>query len=207
LAKTDPVRGHLMLAFAAAVFFLIISPGPGVLSTAGVGAAYGYRNGLAYVAGLFAGSNLVAMLVISGVAATALALPWLRTTLLIASLGYLLWLAWRIASAGAQIGFIEARTPLGFWNGLALQPINPKAYVVNTTLFTGFSFMPDALWLETAIKLLIMNLIWIPLHLGWLGAGISLRRLDLGPQAQRRVNIAMALSMLVAVGLALWSQT
>ena len=196
-----------MLAVAAAVFFLIISPGPGVLSTAGVGAAYGYRNGLAYVAGLFAGSNLVAMLVISGVAATALALPWLRTTLLIASLGYLLWLAWRIASAGAQIGFIEARTPLGFWNGLALQPINPKAYVVNTTLFTGFSFMPDALWLETAIKLLIMNLIWIPLHLGWLGAGISLRRLDLGPQAQRRVNIAMALSMLVAVALALWSQT
>ena len=196
-----------MLAFAAAVFFLIISPGPGVLSTAGVGAAYGYRNGLAYVAGLFAGSNLVAMLVISGIAATALALPWLRTTLLIASLGYLLWLAWRIASAGAQIGFIEARTPLGFWNGLALQPINPKAYVVNTTLFTGFSFMPDALWLETAIKLLIMNLIWIPLHLGWLGAGISLRRLDLGPQAQHRVNIAMALSMLVAVALALWSQT
>lgn len=196
-----------MLAFAAAVFFLIISPGPGVLSTAGVGAAYGYRNGLAYVAGLFAGSNLVAMLVISGVAATALALPWLRTTLLIASLGYLLWLAWRIASAGAKIGFIEARTPLGFWNGLALQPINPKAYVVNTTLFTGFSFIPDALWLETAIKLLIMNLIWIPLHLGWLGAGISLRRLDLGPQAQRRVNIAMALSMLVAVGLALWSHT
>jgi len=196
-----------MLTFAAAVFFLIISPGPGILSTAGVGAAYGYRNGLAYVAGLFAGSNLVALLVISGVAATALALPWLRTTLLVASLGYLLWLAWRIASAGAQIGFIEARTPLGFWNGLALQPINPKAYVVNTTLFTGFSFMPDALWLETAIKLLIMNLIWIPLHLGWLGAGISIRRLDLGPQAQRRVNIAMALSMLVAVGLALWSQT
>jgi threonine/homoserine/homoserine lactone efflux protein len=196
-----------MLTFAAAVFFLIISPGPGVLSTAGVGAAYGYRNGLAYVAGLFAGSNLVALLVISGVAATALALPWLRTTLLVASLGYLLWLAWRIASAGAQIGFIEARTPLGFWNGLALQPINPKAYVVNTTLFTGFSFMPDALWLETAIKLLIMNLIWIPLHLGWLGAGISIRRLDLGPQAQRRVNIAMALSMLAAVGLALWSQT
>jgi threonine/homoserine/homoserine lactone efflux protein len=196
-----------MLAFAAAVFFLIISPGPGVLSTAGVGAAYGYRNGLAYVAGLFAGSNLVALLVISGVAATAFAMPWLRTTLLLASLGYLLWLAWRIASAGAKISFIEARKPLGFWNGLAMQPINPKAYVVSTTLFTGFSFMPDALWLETTIKLLIMNLIWVPLHLGWLGTGVSLRRLNLTPKAQHRVNIAMALSMLFAVGLALWSQT
>lgn len=196
-----------MLAFAAAVFFLIISPGPGVLSTAGVGAAYGYRNGLAYVAGLFAGSNLVALLVISGVAATAFAMPWLRTTLLLASLGYLLWLAWRIASAGAKISFIEASKPLGFWNGLAMQPINPKAYVVSTTLFTGFSFMPDALWLETAIKVLIMNLIWVPLHLGWLGTGVSLRRLNLTPKAQHRVNIAMALSMLFAVGLALWSQT
>jgi threonine/homoserine/homoserine lactone efflux protein len=196
-----------MLAFAAAVFFLIVTPGPGVLSTAGVGAAYGYRNGLAYVAGLFVGNNLVALLVISGVAATAFALPWLRTALLIASLTYLLWLAWRIASAGARIGFIKANAPLGFWNGLALQPINPKAYVVGTTLFSGFAFMPDNLLLETTIKLLIMNLIWVPLHLGWLGAGVSLRRLDLSPRTQRSVNIAMALSMLLAVGLALLSQT
>ncbi|MGB3243760.1 MAG: LysE family translocator [Sulfitobacter sp.] len=196
-----------MLAFAAAVFFLIVTPGPGVLSTAGVGAAYGFRSGLGYVAGLFVGNNLVAMLVISGVAASALALPWLRTVLLIASLAYLLWLAWRIASAGARVGFIKADSPLNFWNGLALQPINPKAYVVGTTLFSGFAFMPDNLWLETVLKLLIMNLIWVPLHLGWLGAGVSLRRLDLSARAQRIVNIAMALSMLVAVALALLSQT
>lgn len=34
-----------MLAFAAAVFFLIITPGPGVLSTAGVGSGYGVKAG------------------------------------------------------------------------------------------------------------------------------------------------------------------
>jgi len=195
-----------MLQFAAAVFFLIVTPGPGVLSTAGVGAAYGYRAGLAYVAGLFVGNNLVATLVITGVAAAAFAMPWLRSVLLIVSLAYLLWLAWRIASAGARVGFIEAQQPLGFWNGLALQPINPKAYVVSTTLFSGFAFMPENLWLETALKLFIMNLIWVPLHLGWLWAGVSLHRLDLSKPAQRRVNIAMALSMLIAVGLALLSQ-
>ena len=37
-----------MLTFAAAVFFLIVTPGPGVLSTAGVGSGYGYRPGLEY---------------------------------------------------------------------------------------------------------------------------------------------------------------
>jgi threonine/homoserine/homoserine lactone efflux protein len=32
-----------MLTFALAVFLLIITPGPGVLLLAGVGAAYGWR--------------------------------------------------------------------------------------------------------------------------------------------------------------------
>jgi threonine/homoserine/homoserine lactone efflux protein len=34
-----------MLTFALAVFLLIITPGPGVLSLAGVVAAYGWRQG------------------------------------------------------------------------------------------------------------------------------------------------------------------
>ena len=32
-----------MLTFAITVFLLIVTPGPGVLSTAGFGAAYGYN--------------------------------------------------------------------------------------------------------------------------------------------------------------------
>ena len=62
-----------MLEFCLAVLFLVITPGPGVLSTAGVGSGFGYRAGLAYVGGLFVGNNVVAGLVISGVAAVALA--------------------------------------------------------------------------------------------------------------------------------------
>ena len=50
-----------MLSFAAAVFFLIVTPGPGVLSTAGVGSGFGFRAGLAYVGGRFLGTNLVAL--------------------------------------------------------------------------------------------------------------------------------------------------
>ena len=49
-----------MLTFAAAVFFLIITPGPGVLSTAGVGAAFGARAGTRYVLGLFIAGPLAA---------------------------------------------------------------------------------------------------------------------------------------------------
>ena len=64
-----------MLTFAAAVLLLIVTQGPGALSTAGVGAAFGWRRGLFYVAGLCAGTNLVSLAVISGLAAVILAEP------------------------------------------------------------------------------------------------------------------------------------
>jgi len=195
-----------MLEFAAAVFFLIITPGPGVLSIAGVGSGYGYRAGLAYLVGLWLGNNLVAALVISGVAAAAFTLPWLRTMLLWGSALYLLWLAAKIAFAGARIAFIHSENAPGLWNGLALQPINPKAYAVNTALFSGFAFLPASLAAETAIKLAIFNVIWVPIHLIWLAAGVTLRRLDLAPGIQRAINAAMALSMLIVVGIAVAAQ-
>ncbi len=195
-----------MLEFAAAVFFLIITPGPGVLSLAGVGAGYGYRPGIAYLGGLWVGNNLVAALVISGVAAAALALPWLRAVLLWGSALYLLWLAAKIAFAGARIAFIHSERSPDFWNGLALQPINPKAYAVNTALFSGFAFLPQNLAAETTIKLVIFNAIWIPIHIAWLWAGVTLRRLDLAPGIQRAINVAMAVSMLAVVGIAVMAQ-
>lgn len=195
-----------MLEFAAAVFFLVITPGPGVLSTAGVGSGFGYRAGLNYVAGLFVGNFLVAGAVISGIAAIVLGVPWLRAILLWGSAAYLLWLAAKIAFAGARIAFIHSETAPGFWNGIALQPINPKAYAVNTALFSGFAFLPGSLATETVVKLAILNAIWIPIHLAWLWAGVTLRSLDLGAKLQRGINAAMAVSMLIVVAIAVAAQ-
>jgi threonine/homoserine/homoserine lactone efflux protein len=194
-----------MIEFVIAVFFLLITPGPGVLTTAGIGAAFGFRAGFAFLAGLCIGGFITMMLVIAGVGAVVLAVPSLRVVLLIASVGYLVYLAFRIASAGAEVGFSPAKSPLGFTNGLLLQFINPKAYVVATTLFSGFGFMPDAPVWEIIIKVLLVNAIWIPVHLTWLGFGTTLGALNLSGGVQRVINIAMAASMLIVVGVALFS--
>ena len=194
-----------MLTFAAAVFFLIITPGPGVMTTAGFGAAYGFNASLRYVLGLFIGTNLVMLAVMTGLAAVILSVPWLRTVLMFASVAYLLYLAGRIAFAGAKVAFMEAKSPPGVLGGLMLQAINPKAYAVNTSLITGFDYAPDAFLFEMISKALIMNVIWIPIHLAWLWAGVSLHRLNLSDRTQRTINILMALSMLGVVALALWS--
>lgn len=194
-----------MTNFIISVFLLLITPGPGVLSTAGVGAGYGKAAGVRYVTGLFVGTNLVALAVVSGLAALMFSIPWLRLVLAIASALYLLSLAFRIATAGSKIAFMESQQQPGIIDGILLQAINPKAYAVNTALFSGFAFGADSLLLETIAKFAIINAIWIPIHLLWLGIGISLKKLALSESIQQKINFAMAAAMIGVVVLALYS--
>lgn len=195
-----------MLTFAAAVFFLIITPGPGVLSTAGVGAAFGKNAGIRYVVGLFIGTNMVLIAVVSGVTAALLADERLRVILFAASIAYLSYLALRIAFAGSKVAFIQRSAPPGILGGITLQMINPKAYAVNTALFSGFGFLPENLVLEIILKFVIANAIWVPIHLGWLALGITVQRMNLPHRTQRAINVAMAASMMLVVALAAFAQ-
>lgn len=194
-----------MIQLALAVFFLIVTPGPGVLSLAGVGAAFGFRRAMPYLVGLLIGSTMVMLIVASGLAALALANPVIRSALLVASLAYLLYLAARIAFAGSRVAFVAAQDCPGVTAGVLLQVINPKAYALGTVFFSGFPIMPDAYGAEVAVKMAIITAVWLPLHLVWAFAGASLRRLDPPPRVQRGINVVMALSMLLVVAIAAWA--
>ena len=194
-----------MIAFLAAVFFLMITPGPGVLSVAGVGTAFGFQAGARYIVGLFIGTNMVALAVVTGLAGLILANPAIRTVLAILSASYLIYLAYRIATAGGNIAIKRATRAPGIRDGIALQMINPKAYVVNTTLFSSFVIWPNAMGTEIFAKFIMVNAIWLPIHFLWLWFGISIRRLDLAEATQTKINIAMAVALLIVVGLALRS--
>ena len=188
-----------MLTFAISVFLLIITPGPGVLSTAGFGAAYGFKKSLRYVFGLFLGTNLVFLAVASGLIAVLLSIPSLRILLLFLSTCYLFYLASKIALAGSNIAFIKAISPPGITSGVLLQAINPKAYVVNTTFVSGFAFYQSSFAIELIIKFFIINSIWIPLHFLWLYAGTVLHELNLSNKNQRIINLMLSFSMIAAV--------
>ena len=194
-----------MLTFAAAVFFLIITPGPGVLSAAGIGAAYGFKSGLRYVLGLLIGNNIVIIAVVSGVATLVVTTSSVRSVRFLLSTTYLIYLAFRIAFAGSELAFITADTKPGILTGILLQTINPKAYVVNTALFSGFSIFPEALASEVIWKLLIVNAIWLPIHFIWLWLGTILKKMDLNTKYRKLINIIMAASLLIVVALAFLS--
>ena len=142
--------------------------------------------------------------VISGLAAIILAEPLIRTALLFASAAYLGYIALRIGLAETKIAFIRSTGP-GFLARLSLALINPKAYAVNTTLFTGFALYPNSFALETILKLIILNLVWSPTHLIWLYSGIKLNTFNLSNTTQRFINLFMAGCLLTVVALSVWS--
>ncbi|MFQ3355424.1 MAG: threonine/homoserine/homoserine lactone efflux protein [Paracoccaceae bacterium] len=194
-----------MLTFIFAFFLLIITPGPGVLSIAGVGSAFGFKYGIRYLIGLFLGTNLVALAVVSGVAALFFTSPFLRVTLLTISCSYLLYLAWNIAFSGSEVSFKKYSHKPGILSGIFLQIVNPKAYVVSATLFSGFPLVQNSYSLEIFLKLLITNLIWIPVHFLWLYIGVAMKRLNLSVKTQRGINYAMGLAMVGVVLLSVFA--
>ena len=188
-----------MLAFTIAIFLMIITPGPGVLSLAATGSGFGWKIGTLYLAGLFIGTNTVLVLVVTGFKGFLFEIPWVEPVFLIISLSYLTWIAWRIATAGNEIKFKQLKKKPTFFEAIFLQVINPKAYLVNGILFTGFPLQGFNLQQEVLIKTLIINFVWVPVHFIWLWLGVKLRQWGLSKGRQSAVNKSMAFCLFIVI--------
>jgi len=185
--------------FLLSVVLLVLTPGPAVLTLAGIGASYGYKAGLKFLTGLICAWNIVILAVISGLSSIVLAIPSARTFLLTVSILYICFLAYQIASAGRQVSFRRPSSKPGFKSGLILNLVNPKAYAVNSALLTGFSIYPANLQMEFALKIAIMNATWIPLHLFWLQLGKFFNELNLSSSSQKLINYLMSGSLIAVI--------
>jgi threonine/homoserine/homoserine lactone efflux protein len=189
-----------MVAFALAVFFMIATPGPAVLALAGVGVAFSFKDGLRFLVGLTIGYLLVWAFVITGLASVVFSVSYMRTIFLVISSGYLIYLSFKIMMKGSKIAFIRPENLPNFMDGIILQLVNPKAYAFHSILLSGFVIYPNDIILETICKFIVMNAIWIPLHLVWLFMGASIKKVNLDPYIQRKINLVMGLSLfLVAI--------
>ncbi|MEL6433304.1 MAG: LysE family transporter [Pseudomonadota bacterium] len=188
-----------MLAFLLTVLLLLGTPGPGVLALAGVGAAFGKRSGLGFFAGLLLGHNLISLAVVGGLAAAFLTIPALATGFAVLSALYLLWLALKIGSAGSKFEFAQQSSAPRFLDGILLQAVNPKAYAVSLAVFANFNLDYGSPAVEIVFKFIAFNAVWIVSHGTWLALGVWLKQLGFNARMQSRINIALALALVIAV--------
>jgi threonine/homoserine/homoserine lactone efflux protein len=184
----------LLLGLVAFAFVSSITPGPNNLMIMASGANFGVGRSVPHLLGISLGHALQVLLIGLGLGQAFEAVPALRPALLVASVTYLLWLAWRIANAAAPERRAAAGRPLTFLQAAAFQWVNPKAWTMGLTAVTLYAQGGPWAALAVAAAFCAINL---PSVSCWLVLGVQLRRWLTSPTRLRAFNWTMA-ALLVA---------
>ncbi|WP_344615276.1 LysE family translocator [Dactylosporangium salmoneum] len=177
------------LVFAALA--IMGSPGPSTISLVAAAVAYGVRRSLAYCAGLILGTTVVLLAAATGVTAVLLTLPTLRWVLVVAAAGYILWLAYHLATAPPLAEQAASDRRPSFPDGLVLGVVNPKAWIAIAAVFASAQLARTAV-ADAALKLPVLTLMVVLIHGVWLLAGRLLLPALRNPGRARAVNITLA---------------
>lgn len=123
-----------LLTFATAMSF---TPGPNTMLATALGANHGMRPALRFVVAVPAGWTVMMLACGLGLGALVVALPWLREGVKAVGVGYLVWLAWKLSGSRSMVR-AEAPLQVGFWQGVGLQFVNVKAWMLALALAAGW---------------------------------------------------------------------
>jgi len=124
-----------LLTFATAMSF---TPGPNTMLATALAANFGMRRAWRFIVAVPTGWTLMMVACGLGLGALVFALPWLRGGVKAIGVAYLVWLAWKLANTRALAPTAAARMQVGFWQGVALQFVNIKAWMLALALAAGW---------------------------------------------------------------------
>lgn len=187
------------VSLVAAALIVMGSPGPVTVGVTATITAFGLRRSVPYLLGSITGTVAALGVVAVGLASVLLTLPRLGPALLGLSIAYLVWLAWRIATAPPPtIDEGRTRTPPSWPHGLVLGVANPKAYAALGAVFTSQHLgLPTAV-LESVVKSLVLAGLVVVVHLGWAAVGASMAAVLRRPKLARLVNLVLAATLLAS---------
>jgi threonine/homoserine/homoserine lactone efflux protein len=189
----------LLLALAGYVTAMSVTPGPNNLMLLTSGVNFGFRRTIPHMAGIAFGVLTILALVGLGLGRLLETNPRVYAALKIASLVYLAWLAWKIATSGPPDtgGENTEARPLTVLEAALFQWVNPKAWAMVVTAATAFA-VPDNYIPSLLAMACVFTAVNLPSAAIWIAAGTALRGLLEKPATLRAFNVAMALLLLAS---------
>ncbi len=187
-----------VLALWSAAVPLMGSPGPATLSLAGIGVSFGAKRGFRYLAGIVLGTTAVLVLIATGITGLVLSMPFLVDVLVALALLYILYLAWKIATAPPLGARVAAGRPPALAGGLVLALANPKAFAAIGAVYASHDLTGDPI--ENAIaKVVALALVIVTVNSVWLVLGSAFSTILTNPRSARVVNVGFALCLVATV--------
>ncbi|MEY1579294.1 LysE family translocator [Providencia manganoxydans] len=160
----------LVFSLFTFLFIAAVTPGPNNMLLTSSTANYGFRRSIPLLLGIMLGMQSILYLSAFGVAALLLLYPALHIAMKVAGSLYLLWLAWKTATANYEPLKTEsaAAKNIKWYQGGLLQFLNPKAWLMGLGAVGSYS-LPGDLFAQSIIVMsiavvtvnLIAGLIWM----------------------------------------------
>ena len=124
-----------LLLLATAMSF---TPGPNTTLSTALAANLGLRASMRFVCAVPVGWSLLLLLCALGVGALVTGAPALRWSIKALGIGYVLWLAYKLAHSSQLAQARPEQLQIGFAQGVMLQFINIKAWLLALTIVAGW---------------------------------------------------------------------
>jgi threonine/homoserine/homoserine lactone efflux protein len=188
----------LALTLFAAVSSL--TPGPNNLMLMSSGTRFGFMPTLPHLLGVTLGFVFMIICVGAGLIRLFEIWPALHGVLKVASIVYLLWLAWKIASAPVTMAATPGAgdRPLTFLQAALFQWLNPKAWTMALGAISAYvpATHPVSGLIVVAV---VFGLVNLPSCATWAAMGVQLRRFMSDPAKLRLFNWAMAAALVASL--------
>ncbi|MEM9357051.1 MAG: LysE family translocator [Pseudomonadota bacterium] len=190
----DALLGMLIAALA-----LMGSPGPATLSVAATSAVFGLGRAIPYYCGICCGTSTVVLLVGTGVMSLVMAVPSVTPILVILAGAYILYLAFRIATAPPLKAQDDSSPPPRAIAGYLLAIANPKAYAAMGALFAGYVLIARDPQADAITKAIILIALVFTVNLVWLIAGRALAQFFQSERSARILNVSFAVLLVASL--------
>jgi threonine/homoserine/homoserine lactone efflux protein len=158
-----------VVAFALFAFVSSITPGPNNLMLLASGMNFGFKAAVPHMLGISGGFFILLLAVGFGLGEVFARQPVTYTVMKWAGAIYLVYLAWRIANAGAVADPVEGAIkpkPLSFIGAALFQWVNPKAWVMAASTFSIY-LPPTSSWLMAVAFSALFTAINLPCVSCW----------------------------------------
>lgn len=172
-----------------------LTPGPNNLMLLASGANFGLRRSVPHMLGIALGFCLMLALIGLGLAEVFVRYPSLHLVLKVASTLYLLWLAWKIATAAPRENAPSSARPMRFFEAAAFQWVNPKGWAM--ALAAIATYAPNQELQTILIVTLVFGAINLPSVGTWAILGQKIAPM-LANAAQLRAFNALMAGLLLA---------
>ncbi|MEO7106675.1 MAG: LysE family transporter [Rhodoferax sp.] len=124
-----------LLVLATAMSF---TPGPNTALSTALAANGGLRRAMPFICAVPLGWGALLLLCALGLGALLLAVPVLALVVKLSGVAYLLWMAFKLSQSHQMGAANAAQLHVGFWQGVALQFVNIKAWMLALAIVSGW---------------------------------------------------------------------